>query len=115
MTILITGGTKGIGLAIALRLARPGETLVLAYLNDKIAAAQASAKIAEKGAHVVSIAADVGTIQGCARLMTKITKLGGGRVSANARGRIHSRSGNTGQRWRLCRDVSCSGVRAFLL
>ena len=77
MTILITGGTKGIGLAIALRLARPGATLVLAYLNDKIAAAQASAKIAEKGAHAVAIAADVGTIQGCSRLMTKITKLGG--------------------------------------
>ena len=34
MTILITGGTKGIGLAIAERLARPGATLVLAYRSE---------------------------------------------------------------------------------
>ena len=38
MTVLITGGTKGIGLGIAERLARPAATLVLAYNSDDAAA-----------------------------------------------------------------------------
>ena len=49
MTILITGGTKGIGLAIAQRLARPGETLALAYRSDAAAAQDAKARIEAKG------------------------------------------------------------------
>ncbi len=38
MTVVITGGTKGIGLGIAERLARPGEVLVLAYRTDEVSA-----------------------------------------------------------------------------
>ena len=41
MTILVTGGTKGIGLAIADYLARPGEPIVLNYHSDDEAAAAA--------------------------------------------------------------------------
>ena len=35
MSILVTGGTKGIGLAIAAYLARPGESIVLNYHRDE--------------------------------------------------------------------------------
>src|SRR5579872_4732461 len=69
MTTIITGGTKGIGLAIASRLARPREALVLGYVADEAAAARAMAALAPTGARVSAVRADVGTIPGAARLM----------------------------------------------
>ena len=76
MTILITGGTKGIGLAIAERLARPGETLVLAYRSDVAAAEAAKARIAAKGASVHAFRSDVGDIASAAELMAEVAKVG---------------------------------------
>ncbi len=76
MTILITGGTKGIGLAIAERLARPGETLALAYHSDAAAADAAKARIAAKGAKVHAFRCDVGDIASAAELMAEVARLG---------------------------------------
>jgi NAD(P)-dependent dehydrogenase (short-subunit alcohol dehydrogenase family) len=78
MTILITGGTKGIGRAIAERLARPATNLVLAYRGDDVAAAEAKTRCAANGADVTTLRADIGTIAGCAALMAEIGKLGCG-------------------------------------
>jgi NAD(P)-dependent dehydrogenase (short-subunit alcohol dehydrogenase family) len=75
MTILVTGGTKGIGLAIAERLARPGEAMVLAYHRDDVAAEVARDRIAATGARVTLIRADVGVIEDCAALMTRVGEL----------------------------------------
>jgi NAD(P)-dependent dehydrogenase (short-subunit alcohol dehydrogenase family) len=72
MTILVTGGTKGIGLAIAARLAKPGETLFLVYHSDEDAAANAKTAIEAKGAVAHLIRADVGTTQGAADIMEQI-------------------------------------------
>ncbi|ETR78907.1 hypothetical protein X566_02060 [Afipia sp. P52-10] len=76
MTVLVTGGTKGIGLAIAERLAQPGRNLVLAFQSDEQAAAEAKARCEAKGATVVTIRTDVGSIEGCADLMRRIGALG---------------------------------------
>ena len=78
MTILITGGTKGIGLAIAERLARPGETLVLAYHSDDAAAEMATARVAAKGAAVLALRTDVDDIAAAAALIGEVGKLGSG-------------------------------------
>ena len=78
MTILITGGTRGIGLAIAERLSRPGETLVLAYLADDAAAAKAKVHCEAKGARVIALRSDVSTADGCERLMREIETFGCG-------------------------------------
>jgi NAD(P)-dependent dehydrogenase (short-subunit alcohol dehydrogenase family) len=75
MTILITGGTKGIGLAIAERLARPGETLALAYRSDAAAAAAAQARVNAKGAEVHTLRCDVGDIASAAELMAEVRRL----------------------------------------
>lgn len=77
MATLITGGTKGIGLAIAERLSRPGEALVLAYLADDTAAIEAKRRCEAKGARVTTLRSDVSTIAGCEALMREIGKLGG--------------------------------------
>jgi NAD(P)-dependent dehydrogenase (short-subunit alcohol dehydrogenase family) len=75
MSVLITGGTKGIGLAIAKRFARPGEDIVMAYRADDAAAARASAEIAALGARPHAIKADVGTPQGARDLLAKVAAI----------------------------------------
>jgi NAD(P)-dependent dehydrogenase (short-subunit alcohol dehydrogenase family) len=72
MTIVVTGGTKGIGLAIAERLAQPEMSLVLAYLTDDAAAAAAQARLEPTGARVTLVRADVGQIAGAAQLMKAV-------------------------------------------
>lgn len=76
MTIVVTGGTKGIGLAIARRLANPDQTMVLAYLADDAAAAAARKAVEPTRARVVTVRADVGTIGGAEALMAKVVELG---------------------------------------
>jgi len=56
---IITGGTRGIGAATALRLARTGHDLVLAYRNDDGAARQSAAAIQDVGVRCVLARADV--------------------------------------------------------
>ncbi|HLY81045.1 MAG TPA: SDR family oxidoreductase [Caulobacteraceae bacterium] len=62
MTTIVTGGTKGIGLAIAKQLDRKGERLVLVYHSDDAAAADAKAEVAAAGAPTTLVKADVGTL-----------------------------------------------------
>jgi NAD(P)-dependent dehydrogenase (short-subunit alcohol dehydrogenase family) len=75
MTILVTGGTKGIGLAIAEHLAARGEPLVLGWNAD---AEAAEAAVARLGPQARAVRGDVGSIADCARLAREAGETPGG-------------------------------------
>jgi NAD(P)-dependent dehydrogenase (short-subunit alcohol dehydrogenase family) len=56
---IITGGTRGIGAATAIRLARAGHDLMLAYRQDDSAARQTAAHVQAAGARCVVAKADI--------------------------------------------------------
>jgi enoyl-[acyl-carrier protein] reductase III len=59
-SVLVTGGTRGIGLAIALRLVRDGAArTVLGYMRNDEAAAEAAALVQEAGADAVLVRGEV--------------------------------------------------------
>ncbi|MFN3644139.1 MAG: SDR family oxidoreductase [Gemmobacter sp.] len=76
MAILITGGTKGIGLAIARAFAAEAGTVFLNYHGDTAAADRARAAVAAQGASVHLIRADAGTPEGCAAMAAAIAATG---------------------------------------
>ncbi len=75
MAILITGGTKGIGLAIAKRFAAPGATIILNYLRDATAADTAVAVLRDLGATPHALQGDVGTPAGTAALLAQVARI----------------------------------------
>lgn len=77
MKILVTGGTKGIGLAIAKRLAGADDALFLVYNSDEAAALEAKAEAEAGGAEVHLICADVGSVEGVTDIMAQIKKSAG--------------------------------------
>jgi NAD(P)-dependent dehydrogenase (short-subunit alcohol dehydrogenase family) len=56
---IITGGTRGIGAATAIRLARAGHDLALVYRQDDSAARQAAAQVQAAGARCLLVKADI--------------------------------------------------------
>jgi len=59
-SVLVTGGTRGIGLAIALRLVRDGaQRAVLGYMRNDAAAEEAVAVVQEAGAEAVLVRGEV--------------------------------------------------------
>jgi 3-oxoacyl-[acyl-carrier protein] reductase len=74
---VVTGGTRGIGLAIGKRLVRDGYDLVLSYRGDEEAAANAKTELDQLGRTIVVIAADVSTADGAGSLIeSAVKKLG---------------------------------------
>ena len=69
MSILITGGTKGIGLAIAKAFARDAGDVFLNYHSDDAAARDAAAQVVAEGGRPHLVKADVGAPDGCAAVI----------------------------------------------
>jgi 3-oxoacyl-[acyl-carrier protein] reductase len=58
-TALVTGGSRGIGRAIALELAAAGNRVVVSYRQDEASAAETVAQIRAEGGEAAAIGADV--------------------------------------------------------
>ncbi|MGC2803301.1 MAG: SDR family NAD(P)-dependent oxidoreductase, partial [Candidatus Acidiferrum sp.] len=56
---LITGGSRGIGRGIAVRLAQEGARIAISYLSNKTAAQQALRQLQASGADCVAVETDV--------------------------------------------------------
>ena len=58
-TAIVTGGTKGVGRAIAQRLAQSGMNLVIGYSSDEEAARATSAELAGSAGEVLTLKTDI--------------------------------------------------------
>ncbi|ANJ66208.1 3-ketoacyl-ACP reductase [Halothiobacillus diazotrophicus] len=87
---LITGGSRGIGAAIAERLARDGFTVVINYARRGDAAEALLEKIRESGGQGMALQADVADPAAFARLFDTVeAEYGGLDVLVNNAGMIH--------------------------
>ena len=58
-TILVTGGTRGIGRATALKCARKGWSVALNYLSNQPAAEETAREVRAAGGHAITLQGDV--------------------------------------------------------
>jgi len=75
-TILITGGTRGIGQAISLRFARAGATVISNYLRDEKAAEHLKSIATEQGLTIALCRADLTNERGMEQLQHFVQELG---------------------------------------
>ncbi len=71
---LVTGSSRGIGRAIAERLARDGATVVINYSKSAAAAEEAVATIRASSGKAIAIQADISSVPDVRRLYTEIDK-----------------------------------------
>ncbi len=73
-TALVTGGSRGIGRAIALRLAEAGANVAINYLRHKTAATETARAIEQRGAQALILRANVGEEEHVQRMFDEIGK-----------------------------------------
>jgi enoyl-[acyl-carrier protein] reductase III len=74
-TILVAGGTRGIGQAISLRFARAGATVIANYLRNEQAAEHLKAIATEEGLVILLCRADLSTEKGLEQLDRSLQEL----------------------------------------
>ena len=97
---VVTGGSRGIGRAVCLQLARQGCCVVVNYCHGAQAAAETADLCRQAGAEALTVQADVSTAEGCAELF---------RQAAEQFGRVDILVNNAGISWiGLLQDMDVS-------
>lgn len=74
---IVTGGTRGIGRAIALKLADNGANIVINYRNSDKEAEELKAILEEKGVKVLTVKCDISNFEDSKNLMNKCKEVFG--------------------------------------
>ena len=86
-TAVVTGGSRGIGRAVCVQLARQGCHVVVNYCHGEAAAQETAALCRAEGVDAVAVQADVSTAEGCKTLFD---------AAVNAFGRVDILVNNAG-------------------
>ena len=86
-TAVVTGGSRGIGRAVCIALAKQGCNVVVNYCHGEAAAAETAALCKAEGANAAAVQADVSTAEGCKTLFD---------AAVNAFGRVDILVNNAG-------------------
>lgn len=70
-TAIVTGGSRGIGRAVALRLAEDGMNLAISFQGNREAAEETAEKCRKKGASVILVQGNVARMEDCEALVSK--------------------------------------------
>lgn len=79
-TALVTGGSRGIGRAICVRLAEDGMDIVFNYQSGAATAEETKKLCEEKGARVLMVQADISKPEDCDRLIAAAAEHGNGKI-----------------------------------
>lgn len=71
---VVTGGSRGIGRAVAVTLAAQGWDIAFSYVRDEAAAAQASAAVEAQGRRALAVRSDVASRADAARLFAAVAQ-----------------------------------------
>ncbi len=76
---LVSGSSRGIGAAIAVRLAAAGAHIIVNYAASPVRAEQVVAEITKAGGHAEAVQADLSTTDGTKALVASVNKVFGGK------------------------------------
>ena len=78
-SVLITGGSRGLGAATAHAFAKEGANILVNYISDEASATNVAAEISDKyGIKADTVQGDVGVEENCVRIVNKCIALFGG-------------------------------------
>ena len=69
MSVLVAGGTRGIGLELAAALSEPGESVIIGYGSDDVSARAACKRLEGEGRRPIAVRADMGSPSGAEELV----------------------------------------------